>query len=139
MSRTDPSKSPVRWPILLPVLLFLIGFSPILMVDDARAQMPEIRKRGHAVPKRGPLISELREDLDPEIAGPETIIRKYEDGAGNEVREYVINGAIFQIQVIPFNGPPYYLMDVNGDGLFEHRYRGYEPRIIVPQWVLFRF
>jgi len=77
--------------------------------------------------------------LDPEIAGPETVIRKYEDAQGNEVREYVVNGAVFQIQVIPYNGVPYYLLDVNGDGLFENRFQGYQPRIVVPQWVLFRF
>lgn len=92
----------------------------------------------NAIPTKGPLVSELRE-LDPNVPGQETVIRKYEDAQGNQVQEFMINGAVYQIQVIPVNGPPYYFIDADGDGLFESRFNGYEPKVMVPQWVLFRF
>jgi hypothetical protein len=51
----------------------------------------------------------------------------------------MIQGSVFQIQVIPANGPSYYLIDTDGDGLFESRSHGHEPQYAVPQWVLFRY
>ncbi|MBF0180743.1 MAG: DUF2782 domain-containing protein [Magnetococcales bacterium] len=110
---------------LLTGLLFLLAASPALAQES------------HAVPAKGPLVSELKEKAEPE--GPETVIRKYEDAQGNQVRESAVNGAVFQIQVTPYNGPPYYLIDNDGDGLFETRINGYEPKLMVPQWVLLRF
>ncbi|MBF0214733.1 MAG: DUF2782 domain-containing protein, partial [Magnetococcales bacterium] len=83
--------------------------------------------------------SELREALDPDHPEHETVIRKYEDAQGNQVREFMIQGSVFQIQVIPVNGPSYYLIDTDGDGLFESRSHGHEPQYAVPQWVLFRY
>ncbi|MBF0161744.1 MAG: DUF2782 domain-containing protein [Magnetococcales bacterium] len=97
------------------------------------------RDEGFPIPRKGPLISELRESTDPESKIPETVIRRYEDYKGNTVREYLINGMLFQIEVIPTSGPPYYLIDVEGNGLFQERHVGYQPRLVVPQWVLFRF
>ncbi len=97
------------------------------------------KESGNPIPTKGPLVSQLSEDLDPSIPGPETIIRKFEDAQGNQVKEFAINGNIFQIQVIPVNGPPYLLIDNDGDGLFENRLNGYEDKINVPQWVLFKF
>ncbi|MEO5377241.1 MAG: DUF2782 domain-containing protein [Magnetococcus sp. DMHC-6] len=90
-------------------------------------------------PQKGPLISELKEDLNPDLPGPETLIRKYEDASGNQVVEFSINGSVFQYQVIPHGGVPYYLVDKDGDGLFENRFNGHEARLVVPQWVLFKF
>ena len=95
--------------------------------------------KGFPIPRKGPLISELREDLSPDIEGPETVIRLYEDAMGNTVREFLINGALFQIEVTPANGPTYYLIDVSGNGLFEERHQSHQPRLLVPQWVFYRF
>ena len=97
------------------------------------------REAGFPVPRKGPLISNLREDVDPEIPGAETVIRRYEDSRGNVVQEFILNGALFQIEVSPVHGPTYYLIDVQGNGLFEERYQGHMPRLVVPQWVFFRF
>lgn len=136
-----PATAPIARPNPMPRLLaglFLALFLAALP-GVVRAEMPEVRPSGHAVPQKGPLISELREDLSPEVDGAETIIRRYEDAQGNQVREFIMNNAVFQIQVIPRNGIPYYLIDADGDGLFENRFRGYEPSLIIPQWVLFRF
>lgn len=102
-------------------------------------QDPEVDLNGYAPPKKGPLISKTEEDLVEDLPGPETVIRLFEDEYGNKVREFVLNGALFQIEVIPFKGRPYYLVDNDGDGLFESRYQGYEPKLIVPQWVVFHW
>ncbi|MBF0402142.1 MAG: DUF2782 domain-containing protein [Magnetococcales bacterium] len=135
-------------------LLFALGpangYAAAKAKTNAPAQQQEVapqpvpdevstNEKGFEVPRKGPLISELREDLDPEVPGPETVIRRYEDYKGNTVREFLINGQLFQIEVIPTNGPPYYLIDVTGNGLFQERHVGYQPRLVVPQWVLFRF
>lgn len=111
-------------------------------VEEVPQSVPEEvtrKEEGFPIPRKGPLISELREDLDPDIPGAETIIRRYEDSKGNTTREYLINGLLFQIEVIPVSGPPYYLIDVEGNGLFQEQHVGFRPRLVVPQWVLFRF
>ncbi|MBF0284771.1 MAG: DUF2782 domain-containing protein [Magnetococcales bacterium] len=107
--------------------------------EAAEAAKPEIKSEGHDKPRKGPLVSEFREHLSDEAEAPETVIRVYEDGSGGVVREFVINGSVFQIEVVPAVGPPYYLVDTTGSGIFDARYAGTLPRLIVPQWVLFRF
>ena len=109
-----------------------------LIADTTQAEVTH-RDEGFPVPRKGPLVSELRENLDPETPDAETVIRRYEDSRGNVVREFLIHGALFQIEVIPISGPPYYLIDVTGEGLFQARYQGSKPRLLVPQWVFFRF
>lgn len=99
----------------------------------------EIDPAGHPLPQKGNVVGEFREDATKEIAGPETVIRLYEDSSGNRVREFIINGFTFQIEVLPYGGIPYYLFDTDGDGLFEVRTHADEPRLVVPQWILFRF
>ncbi|MBF0184159.1 MAG: DUF2782 domain-containing protein [Magnetococcales bacterium] len=108
----------------------------------AAAAMPDEHTRkaeGFSVPAKGPLVAELREKLDPDAAAAETVIRRYEEYNGITVREYLINNTVFQVEVTPANGPPYYLIDVEGNGLFQEKYIGFQPRLVVPQWVLFRF
>ncbi|MBF0417321.1 MAG: DUF2782 domain-containing protein [Magnetococcales bacterium] len=119
-----------------PLLVLLV----VLLLSTSRlAQAAELRADGHPIPAKGPLVSELREEVESDKPGHITVIRKYEDAQGNQVREFISQGAVFQIQVVPANGPAYYLVDTDGDGLFESRTNGYEPLIVVPQWVLFRY
>ena len=65
---------------------------------------------------------------------PEIVIRK-----GNEGKvfyEYVRNGEIVEIKVVPKNGKPYYLVPAKGhDGYI----RLDESQLLVPKWVLFRW
>ncbi|MBF0622728.1 MAG: DUF2782 domain-containing protein [Magnetococcales bacterium] len=88
-------------------------------------------------PTKGELISELKEESSSTEGA--TVVRVYEDSAGNRVREFSMRGAVFQYEVSPKDGPRYFLIDNDGDGLFESRFHGYEPRIMVPQWALFQF
>ncbi|WP_108447493.1 DUF2782 domain-containing protein [Halomonas denitrificans] len=67
-------------------------------------------------------------DLEPDIT-----IREEED---RTIREYRVNGELYAIEIQPFAGPSYYLVDHDGDGDFERREGD---RIAVPQWVLKTF
>ncbi|MBF0156399.1 MAG: DUF2782 domain-containing protein [Magnetococcales bacterium] len=102
------------------------------------ADTPVIGPDGEPVAK-GVLVSVVSEDLDPDTPGPETVVRLYEDSAGNRVREFVMRGFLFQLEVAPDDGPAYYLVDNDGDGRFETRLVDPEPRLVIPQWVFHRF
>ncbi|MGW8311371.1 MAG: DUF2782 domain-containing protein [Thiogranum sp.] len=80
-----------------------------------------------------PPSEEEQESLQPEI----NIIQR-ED---KTIEEYRVNGQLYKIKVIPKVGPPYYLVDRNGDGSFTAvpLGGGPEPDIAIPQWVLFRW
>lgn len=72
---------------------------------------------------------ESGEALEPEI----TIIRQ-EDAT---ITEYRVNGNLYKVKVVPFVGPTYYLIDMDGDGQMERSTNDINQAIIVPQWVLF--
>jgi hypothetical protein len=99
----------------------------LLVAAAARADEPK-----RTSPPKAPSENE-EESIQPEV----TIIQR-ED---KTVEEYRINGRLYKIKVTPKVGPPYYLVDRNGDGSFVSVPvgRGLEPDIMIPQWVLFRW
>ncbi|MEN8178234.1 MAG: DUF2782 domain-containing protein [Pseudomonadota bacterium] len=73
--------------------------------------------------------------VDGEAIEPDVTIIKKEEGT---VYEYRINGQLYMVKVQPVVGPPYYLVDRDGDGEFDSR--STEPgEISVPQWILLRW
>ncbi len=61
------------------------------------------------------------------------IIRETDKG---KVKEYRINGRAYMVKITPQVGPPYYLIDRDGDGTFETQTN--DPRDQpVPMWILF--
>lgn len=82
-------------------------------------------------PPEAPSASE-QDSIQPEV----NIIQR-ED---KTIEEYRVNGRLYKIKVTPKVGPPYYLVDRNGDGSFSTLpAEGLEPDIAIPQWVLFRW
>ncbi len=72
---------------------------------------------------------ESGETLEPDI----TIIRK-----GKEtIEEYRINGRLYMVKITPSIGPPYYMIDSNGDGNLDVRRSDVRRDMDVPRWVLF--
>lgn len=67
---------------------------------------------------------------------PEVTIRRQDDG---RIEEYRINGQLYMVKVTPAKGPPYYLMDTNGDGELESRRGELDPKLLVPNWAIFRW
>ena len=68
---------------------------------------------------------------EPEV----TIIQRGQE----RVEEYRMNNRVYMIKVTPAKGYPYYLVDTNGDGNFDTRRAGLDPKVTVPQWVLFHW
>ena len=77
-------------------------------------------------------------DLPPqvesgEVLEPEVTIIESDKGT---VEQYSVNGQVYMVKVIPSAGPPYYLLDSDGDGELDVR-KDHPSEIAVPQWVLF--
>lgn len=90
---------------LLPGLLFAL---PVFAVDDRPPDLVEIPEAPEP-----PLPVQSGEEMEPDI----TIIRK----GKSTVQEYRRAGKLYMIKVIPDVGPPYYMVDSNGDGKVDVR------------------
>lgn len=63
---------------------------------------------------------------------PEIVIRK---GVNGEVYyDYVVNGEVVEIKVVPSKGKPYYLVPEDGSYIRMDR-----SQLLIPSWVLFRW
>ncbi|MDH3526649.1 MAG: DUF2782 domain-containing protein [Gammaproteobacteria bacterium] len=71
------------------------------------------------------------DELEPEV----TIIKRDKE----TIHEYRVNGQLYMVKIEPRNGPPYYLIDKDGDGSLESRYNKLEPALLVPSWMIFRW
>jgi len=104
--------------LLLTPLLIL---TPLQAQERSSEQPPEI-----AVPE-----VEGGETVEPEV----TIIEE----EGRTVHQYSVNGHVYMVKIVPAGDfPPYYLLDLDGDGVMDVRRDGPDD-IAVPQWVLFRW
>ena len=103
--------------LLLPALLFC----NIAAAADEPASLP---------PPPPPGLGD-QEGIEPEVR----IIK----GKDQVVEEYRMGGQLYMIKVTPKIGPPYYLVDSNGDGTMDSNPSELEPRLMVPSWVLFRW
>lgn len=59
-------------------------------------------------------------------------------GDGATIEEYRVGGELRMLKIVPRNGPPYYLVDTNGDGELNSR-RNELDAFSVNQWILFRW
>jgi hypothetical protein len=112
-----------------------IAISALLFVAVASfAETPQEQPRQApaAVPEPPDIPPAL---IDGEAIEPEVTIIKKEEGT---IYEYRINGMLYMIKVEPQAGPPYYLIDQDGDGEFD--IRSTDPtQVTVPQWILLRW
>jgi len=53
------------------------------------------------------------------------------------IEEYRSHGRLYMIKITPKKGPPYYLIDADGDGDMETRRNDLSPNLMIPSWVLF--
>ena len=66
--------------------------------------------------------------VEPEV----TIIETDEE----VIYEYRVKGRVYMVKIEPIAGPPYYLLDTNGDGTLDVQ-ENRVPDLAVPQWLLF--
>lgn len=52
------------------------------------------------------------------------------------ITEYRVRGRLYLVEIQPVAGPPYFLLDTNGDGILDVQQQG-SPDLAVPQWRLF--
>ena len=85
-----------------------------------------------AADDRPPQLEPLPEpEVNEEELQPEVTIRQ--EGK-NKVEEYSIGGRVYMIKVIPPIGPPYYLLDTDGDGNMDVRRSDLEENLRIHQW-----
>ncbi|MEA3641122.1 MAG: DUF2782 domain-containing protein [Lamprobacter sp.] len=66
-------------------------------------------------------------------SAPEVTITETDEGM---VYEYRVRGQVYMVKIQPTVGPPYFLLDSNGDGVLDVEERR-APDLAVPQWLLF--
>ena len=74
------------------------------------------------------VIQSVDENIEPDV-------RIFESERG-VVQEYSAEGKVYMVKITPKNGPPYYLLDTDGDGVLDYRYNDIR-NISVPQWILY--
>lgn len=94
-----------------PVLIcLLLAVTTPLLAEEAVPPPPSIPAEVGAVGVE-PLVDE---GLQPEVR-----IRQTKEGG--VAKEYRINGRLYLVKITPRVGPPYYLIDSDGDGSLETR------------------
>jgi hypothetical protein len=109
-----------------------ISMAALLMASSGFAQQTP-------PPADAPPPPPIREPLPPKVTppeddlAPEVVIRQEE---GRTVEEYVSNGRVYMVRIVPAVGVPYYLIDTTGDGLLDMRHETFEP-VKPVYWKLF--
>jgi len=99
------------------ILMFaLSGICAQALAEDAPPPPPSPQMEG--------------ENLEPEVTITQT--------PDKITYEYSINGRRYMVKIVPTKGPAYYLLDLDGDGELDSQ-EDDPARIVVPQWVLFRW
>jgi hypothetical protein len=89
--------------------------------DEPPADVPE--------PPELPPRIQSGEEMEPDI----TIIRKGKD----TIQEYRRNGVLYMIKVQPQVGPPYYFLDLNGDGKMDVKKSDLDRNTDINLWTIF--
>ncbi|WAR44457.1 DUF2782 domain-containing protein [Methylomonas rapida] len=109
--------------LLLPPLVTWAQSGPGDGVSDEPPAVPE--------PPELPQRVQSGEEMEPDI----TIIRKGKD----TVQEYRRNGKLYMIKVVPQVGPPYYLLDTNGDERMDVKKNDLDKHSNINLWTLFEW
>jgi len=82
----------------------------------------------YLAPPSLPPASITGEAIEPEV----TIVETDQE----VIYEYRVRGQLYMVRVEPIAGPPYYLLDIDGDGVLD--VQDNRPwNMAVPQWTLF--
>lgn len=106
---------------LLALLLFAAAPVALAADEEGLEDVPE--------PPEIPQQLQDGQPIEPEI----TIIHREEA----VIEEYRVNGRMYMVKITPKVGPPYYLLDRDGDGRMESRMSEIYDDFVVPQWVIF--
>jgi hypothetical protein len=123
-SRTAMPVSVIVPRSLLPVLLcWVVGLGlPATVLAQLDDEDPFLSAPTVPVPPT------RAERVEPEV----TIIETDEE----VIYEYRVKGQVYMVKIEPIVGPPYYLLDTDGDGTLDVQ-ESREPNLALPQWLLF--
>ncbi len=94
------------------IFILLIFFAvPVFSAEPPSPDLEQLEALPH-VPEL-PMPVESGENMEPDI----TITRK----GDKKIQEFRRGGRLYMIKVVPDVGPPYYFLDVNGDGRLDVR------------------
>ncbi len=123
MSASASLPTSVRWG-LAALFLFNLALAPAVLVAQEGSggflSAPEVP----SIPGRY---------AGDSASAPEVTITETDEGT---VYEYRVKGQVYMVKVQPIVGPPYFLLDTNGDGVLDVEQRR-TPDLAVPQWLLF--
>ncbi len=107
-------------------LVVALMFIPTLAIAE---QAPEFENE--LEPPELPMPVQSGETMEPDI----TIIRK-----GNKtIQEFRKNGKLYMVKITPIAGPPYYLIDTDGDGNMNVRGSDIDKGMNINQWKIFEW
>ncbi|AKH22205.1 hypothetical protein AAY24_10710 [Sedimenticola thiotaurini] len=95
------------------------------------APLPVLAQESAALPQPPEIPPQVESG---EVLEPEVTIIESDKGT---TEEYRISGRLYMVKITPVAGPPYYLLDSNGDGVLDVREEARPGNISIPQWVLF--
>jgi hypothetical protein len=115
-------------------IITVLGLIGLLSSTGLQAQRPTNLE---PVPEPPPPPEQLREGEAIPLGEPQITIIRRGDAI---IREYRLNGHLYAVKITPERGVPYYLIDADGDGYMEGQFfDSNNARVMVPQWVLFRW
>ena len=116
----------LRWVVIITVVLACV---PLAQAEETAGQ-PSGKKAPPAKNAKNKRAAKSL-NLEPTV----TIIQ----GDQDTFQEFRLNGQLYMIKIVPRHGPPYFLVDTDGDGSLEARRSGLDPDFLIPQWTLFRW
>ena len=111
-----------------------LGLISMLVSGNVLAQRPANLE---PVPDLPPPPDQVQSGAAIPLGEPQITIIQRDDAI---IREYRLNGHLYAVKITPESGPPYYLIDTDGDGYMEGQFRdNNNARVIPPMWVLHRW
>ncbi|MGR8931344.1 MAG: DUF2782 domain-containing protein [Gammaproteobacteria bacterium] len=109
------------------LILSLMVLVPVIAWAESNLEDPP------AIPEPPELPPRVHsgEEMEPDI----TIIRRGKD----TIQEYRRNGQLYMVKVIPQIGPPYYFLDLNGDGKMDVKKNDLDDNTDINLWTLFQW
>jgi len=136
----------------IPVVFFMCCAVPTLSLAGDSVMPPDVQVAGQASAEAsadeslGESLGESLDDVAPnlhdELQPDDTAgvdVRSFKRRDGTIIREYSVNGQVFQIKVQPPGGLPAYYLDRDADGQFERRLTRNSTRVTPPSWILKEF
>ena len=110
--------------------IFILLFHFFLFVFSEGLNAEEVNSDGWPLPDLADsvIITETTKDVLPNITGKETTLRVYRTSDVTVFNVLIYNGRVYAYYIDTDGKPPmeYSLVDLDGDGIFRHRYKPHE-------------